>query len=273
MADCLPRRLHQVWHTRDLPPRLAENAAKVAHANPGWEQRLYDETAMSAYVAEHAEPEVVAAFEALNPAYRAARADLFRYVVLHREGGVYLDLKSRPTRPLDEVLRRDESFVLAQWRNGPGEPFEGFGLHRELRVAGGEFQQWHIIAAPGHPFLAAVIARVVRNVRRYNPGLHGVGQLGVLRVTGPIAYTKAIAPLVDTYPCRRVDSAAELGFEYSIFGREGHRQALGRHYSELTEPVVRVGPAAAAAGRVLSGLRGVKRAVVGDRPIVPALGG
>lgn len=67
-----------------------------------------------------------------------------------------------------------------------------------------------MIAAPGHPFLRAVIERVVSNVDNYSPWRFGVGSIGVLRVTGPVAYTLAIAPLQDRHPCKTVASEEVL---------------------------------------------------------------
>ena len=85
---------------------------------------------------------------------------------------------------------------VVQVTAAPGEPFEGWGLHPECGPYG-EYQQWHIIAAPQHAFLRATISAVMWNIDNYSIEHHGVGKPGVLRTTGPIAYTKAITPLVD----------------------------------------------------------------------------
>ena len=39
-------------------------------------------------------------------------ADVFRYLAVYREGGVYLDVKSTVTCPLDEVLSPDDWAVF-----------------------------------------------------------------------------------------------------------------------------------------------------------------
>lgn len=263
LGEGVPRVVHQTFHTRDLPPELADAVGAIQRGNPDWEHRLYDEADMRAFIQETYGPDVLACYEAINPKYRAARADLFRYLVIYRCGGVYLDIKSLPTRPLSAVIRPDDRFLISQWNNGPGEAYPEWGLHPELsRIPRGEFQQWYIAAAVGHPFLRAAIARVLRNLRTYNPGLHGVGQLGVLRVTGPIAYTLAIHPLLGRWPHRFVDSQADLGFEYSIYGKEGHKQAFGGHYSELDEPITPVGAVTQAAASVIGSLKWLRRAAL-----------
>lgn len=262
-GEAVPRVVHQTFHTRDLPPELADAVGAIQRGNPDWQHRFYDEGDMRAFIDESYGPDILAYYDAINPKYRAARADLFRYLVVYRCGGVYLDIKSLPTRPLSAVIRPDDSYLISQWSNGPGEAYPDWGLHPELsRIPGGEYQQWYIAAAAGHPFLRAVIERVLRNLRSYNPGLHGVGQLGVLRVTGPIAYTLAIHPLLARCAHRRVDSQADLGFEYSIYGKEGHKQAFGGHYSELDEPITPVGAVTQAAASVIGSLKRLRRAAL-----------
>ena len=110
------------------------------------------------------------------------------------------------------MIRPSDTYILSHWRNAPGEPFEGWGLHPECGPYG-EYQQWHIIAAPQHAFLRATISAVMWNIDNYSIEHHGVGKPGVLRTTGPIAYTKAITPLVDRYEHRLVDIES-LGFVY-----------------------------------------------------------
>lgn len=257
----VPRLIHQTFHTRALPAELADAVGAIRRGNPGWEHRFYDEGDMRAFIAAEYGEGGLAYYDAINPKYRAARADLFRYLAVYRCGGVYLDIKSLPTRPLSEVIRPDDRYLISQWNNRPGEAYPDWGLHPELsRLPRGEFQQWYIAAAAGHPFLRAVIARVIRNLRTYNPALHGVGQLGVLRVTGPIAYTLAIHPVLERHPHRVVDSQADLGFEYSIYGKEGHKQAFGAHYSELDEPITPVGAVTQAAASVIGSLKRLRRA-------------
>jgi hypothetical protein len=264
VGDGVSRIIHQTFHTRRLPPELADSLAAIRRANPDWDHRFYDDDDIRRYIGEGYGPAALVYFDAINPKYRAARADLFRYLVVYREGGVYLDVKSLPTRPLGEVIRPDDQYLISQWDNGPGGAYPGWGLHPELaHVPGGEFQQWYIAAAAGHPFLAAVLERVFRNLRTYNPGLHGVGRRGVLRVTGPIAYTRAIHPLLGRHPHRIVDTRADLGIEYSLYGKEGHKQAFGGHYSELNEPITPVGPATRAAATVIASIKAVRRAALG----------
>jgi mannosyltransferase OCH1-like enzyme len=239
----IPKIIHQTYPNSTLPEDLEENRKRFLSLNPSWEYRFYDDKAIVDFIRDNYNPEILGYYNRINPAYGAARADLFRYLVIYKCGGVYLDIKSTVSLPLDTVLKEDDVFLLSHWRNKKDEEYEGWGLHPEIVTSDGEFQQWHVIAAPGHPFLKAVIENILRNIDLYIPCLHGVGQHGVIRITGPIAYTTAITPLLRLHKHRIVDSETELGLKYSIYNKFSHMKIFNaRHYTVLTEPVVMLSP-------------------------------
>lgn len=221
-----------------LPEPLEKNVTRIKSLNPTWEHRLYDQAEITDFVHSNYGPDVLAQYERIDPRYGAARADLFRYLLIYRVGGVYLDIKSTFFKPLDQVLLPDDVYVLSRWK---GAQFKTWGNHRILQPFGGkEFQQWHVIAAAGHPFLRAVIIRVLSHLDTYNPLFHATGRMGVNWSTGPIAYTLAIAPLLSQHRHRLVGGQDELGLEYTIFGEpdRAHKSVFRHHYTELDQPVV-----------------------------------
>lgn len=236
-ATAIPRIIHQTFYERDLPAQLADNVAHLKAVNPAWEYRFYDDADIVRFIEQHYSPAVAERFHRIDLKYGAARADVFRYLLMYRIGGVYLDIKSLATRPLETVLRADDRFILSGWNND----MESWGSHWELRdIPGGEFQQWHIVCAPGHPYLKAVLENVMANIDKYLPSLHGIGKNGVLRVTGPIAYTRAIHAVQENYPHRVADSKTELGFEYNVYRNQSHETAFKSHYSLQKAPLVRM---------------------------------
>jgi hypothetical protein len=234
----IPRIIHQTFPGDVLPDQFRANVEQIRDRNPGWEYRLYGDADVEAFIERRCDPAMLALYRSISPLYGAARADLFRYLVVYHEGGVYLDIKSAADRPFDEVLTPTDAFIVAQWDNDAGQLHEGWGMHRDLHaVPGGEFEQWFIAAAPHHPFLAAVIERVAHRLRTYHPLRDGVG-LAVVRLTGPIPYTLAIAPLLDSVPHRRVRDHRALGLRYSGMAGRTHRAVFRTHYSQLLIPIV-----------------------------------
>jgi mannosyltransferase OCH1-like enzyme len=239
----IPRIIHQTFYDRKLPERLQANVTQLRELNPGWEYRFYDDADIAAFIQEHYPPVVWDYYQRIDTRYGAARADMFRYLLMYKIGGVYLDIKSGATRPLDSVLQPDDRFILSKWHTASGE-FEHWGLVFDLRhLLGGEYQQWHIICAPGHPFLKAVLEQVFFNIDKYDPYLHQTGKRGTLRVTGPVPYTLAIERIRSQYPHRVVDSRNALGLEYNVIdGDQGHVKVFKGHYSLQTAPIVKLTP-------------------------------
>lgn len=245
MGEGIPRILHHTHSSPGLPAPITRNIARIRALNPGWSCRFYDDGDRAGYIGAEYGEEVLDRYLRINKEYGAARADLFRYLVLYKQGGIYMDVKSGASRPFDEVLKPYDSYLLSHWKNGADTQFRNWGVHPELKdMKKGEFQQWFIAATPGHPFLKAVIERVLANIDRYVPGIHRTGAHAVFRVTGPIAYSLAILPLLDRHPHRMVDSEDDLGLSYSIFsamGAQEHKTVFRAHYADLKSSLIDVG--------------------------------
>jgi mannosyltransferase OCH1-like enzyme len=244
----IPKIIHQTFFSRKapaLPAEIEQNIQRIKAANPDWEYRFYDDSDIVRFISENYGERILSLFLRIDPTYGAARADLFRYLCLYKCGGVYIDIKSTLHKPLNSVLNPDDRFLLSKWENKPGEPFEGWGRHPATKhISGGEFQQWHIVAAPGHPFLKAVIHRVLDNIETYDPRRHGSGKWVVMTLTGPSAYTLAIEPIRSLHPHRMVNITRDAGFHYSIYSTsasQAHFHLFKTHYSKSLKPVVQVG--------------------------------
>ena len=276
-GESIPKLIHQVFFgAREFSDELKANLEKIKALNPTWKHTLYDDVMMKDFIAEHYGQKVLDYFNRINPNYGAARVDFFRYLLLYKMGGAYLDIKSTLNRPFDEFIRPDDRYILGQWDDPNRTDRVGWGMHNELsHVARGEFQQWHVICAPGHPFLRAVILSVMANIDHYVPWRVGTGAHGTFKVTGPIAYTLAIDPLRGQYEHRVIDTV-DAGLEYSIFSHRSHSTIFTTHYFGLSEPVVSIGPALRAlwtarkASRKIKG--GLRRLLKPFRQSAPAPG-
>jgi hypothetical protein len=226
-----------------MPAILADNCRDIEALNPDFEYRFYEDRDREILIKECFGQEILARYLLIDPAFGASRADLFRYLCLYQFGGVYLDIKVKLTLPLSRVLLGNDAFLLNQWDHSPGSQYAGWGTHWRLNgIAGGEFQQWFIIASPKHPFLAAVIANVIKNIDSFNPFSFGNPWEAVICTTGPVVYTTSIHSILNSHPHRRLSSSEEVGIQYSIFADtadpDGHRR-LYRDYREAKTPLIR----------------------------------
>jgi mannosyltransferase OCH1-like enzyme len=154
--------LHQTGSQAALPVELAQHVQKLKVQNPGWRYEFYDDDACVDFIRKNYDPRIQKAYHRINPLYGAARADFFRYLLIYRTGGVYLDLKSGLTKRLDDIVSGHE-YLLSHWDNGREGTHPGWGAHFK-NFPQGEFQQWYVASVPGHVFLRAVIEWVLNNI-------------------------------------------------------------------------------------------------------------
>ena len=241
LGEGIPRRIYQTYTSWDaLKPEWKENIENIKAINPGWAYHFYDDHDVESFILQEYGADILALYQKINPRIGPARADLFRYLLLYKQGGVYLDLKSTITQPLDRVLAPQDQFILTNWSELPA---------REKELASfvlGEYIQWVILAVAGHPFLKAVIDNVLGNLLVYNPWLHGVGKRAALRITGPFAYTFAIASslkgLQPPHSFRYVRQPEDMGIHYSVYTLNhqstnimAHEHFFPGHYSQNKE--------------------------------------
>ncbi|WP_024913396.1 glycosyltransferase family 32 protein [Chania multitudinisentens] len=237
----IPRKIHQIYTAGwdALPDEIKALAHELQQKNPAWAYRFYDDQAITNYIGQHFGPDTLALYQRINPEYGAARADLFRYLVMYNEGGVYLDIKSSCDRPLDDIIPEDCELILCHWDNGPQGLDIKKGLHPELSaLQKGEYQQWNIIAGVRSPYLKAVIDDVTERIRNYRPWTAGIGMKGVLRTTGPIAYTLAIGKIPAGNEICYVENHRDIGLIYCGVGSTVLKRVKKSAYARLKTPIV-----------------------------------
>ena len=242
MGDTIPKIIHQTYYSKELPTSIQDNVQKLKSTNPSWTHKLYDDNDIDNYIAKRY-PSLFPVYKQIDSSYGAAKADFFRYLVMYDEGGVYLDIKSGANLPLDAIIKPRDKYLLSYWPDISGKKVTHPGITNPC----GELQQWHIIAVKGHPYLKAVIENVCNNIKQYNPLLHDVGLWGVLNLTGPIAYTQAITPLINSELSTVTDSHESLNLVYSVTERDllspllfksHHTLFKKMHYSKKTNPII-----------------------------------
>ncbi len=165
----IPKIVHQTWRDAELPPPFDHMARTWRKNHPDWTYRLWTDRDLDRLVGDHY-PHLAEQFHAYsNP---VQRADLGRYMVLHRFGGVYSDIDTTCLAAFDPLTGEDRIVVAEE----PGEHLSLHGLHRGL--------DWMVfngtIASPcGHPFWLEVLAMTARCRHARD----------VLEATGPLMLT------------------------------------------------------------------------------------
>ena len=233
----VPKTIFQtISSAEQLLPEIDSNIEHLKKSNANWEYQLFFDDDRRQFILSHYGNDFLDLYDSIGGNYGACRADFFRYLLMYEVGGVYLDIKSTCTTPLDDIIGASDDFLLSYWRNDL-EKYRNWGKHPAFGVPR-EFQTWHIICSPKHPFLYSVIEHVRSNLKNYNPFFDGAGKLGVWKTTGPIAYSQAILPILSDNRFRIFD-AFESGMQYSLYGTQSEHHRLSKtHYSQVRTPIV-----------------------------------
>lgn len=177
----IPKVIYQTYKTKDLPIVLQNNISELKVKNPDFEYKFFDNDGCIEFILEHYSQDILDVYLSINPNYGASRADLFRYLLMYKMGGVYLDIKSNTYLPLNTIIGPKDEYIVSYWIQK--------WKARYLNNRQGEFQNWHIICLPEHPILYLTIQKVIDNIKNYK-GLKGKD--ASVFTTGPIPYTQAI---------------------------------------------------------------------------------
>ena len=113
----IPLNIYQTWHTKKLPPKMFESVNLIKNLNPRFNYQLFDDDDCREFIKNNFEERVLHAFDSLIPG--AYKADLWRYCILYKNGGIYLDIKYRPLNNFRFItMTEKEHWVLDADKNG-----------------------------------------------------------------------------------------------------------------------------------------------------------
>lgn len=120
----VPLIIYQTWHTKDLPPKMKLCVEKLKRDNPEFEHHLYDLEDCREFIKMNYSKEILETYDSLVPI--SYKSDLWRYCVLYKKGGVYLDIKYQCENgfKLLEMTYEYETFTLDRPYGNPNISFE-----------------------------------------------------------------------------------------------------------------------------------------------------
>jgi mannosyltransferase OCH1-like enzyme len=140
----IPLNIFQTWHTKLLPPGMKRNIELIKKMNPRFNYQLFDDTDCHDFIRDNFDVSVLNAFNKLIPG--AYKADLWRYCVLYKLGGIYLDIKYSPANGFRFInLTESEHWVLDA---------DGYGIYNALMVC-----------KAGNPILLSAIQQIVEHTQ------------------------------------------------------------------------------------------------------------
>jgi hypothetical protein len=246
----IPLHIYQTWSTKSLPPKMKRCVDKLKKMNPEFQHHLFDDADCREFIKNNYESNVLEAYDSLIPG--AYKADLWRYCILYKNGGIYLDIKFVPVNGFKFISCIDkEYFVLDR-------PYEDFSvtIKDELKLLNrpdyyNKIENkisdvfWKnkkiglynalIIVKPNHPVLFECIQQIVKNVKNkeygYNPLYPtGPGLLGEKYFRGDMSKINEIEmynSLVGTYILTKKGKILE---HYKEYRQEQNSSSLSHYY-------------------------------------------
>jgi hypothetical protein len=201
----IPKRVYQTWLRPELPLILAREVKRFRRLNPDYSFCFFDNQRMSDYMeTNYFGHPILKAFQDVR--MPAEKADIWRYCILYREGGVYADIKSALKVPISTLLTPDASELISfegnTWKNFldvtcyadprvflPAPPDS---IRSNLEHPYNVIVNWFLCFEKGSPILEQVINLIVRHCAFYRGRMFEIVNIAGNHFTGPLAFTQGV---------------------------------------------------------------------------------
>ena len=229
----IPLTIYQTWSTHNVPPEMYKVIMKNLKANPCFDYYLYDDEDCYDFIKNNFSLEVLTAFESLVPG--AYKADLWRYCMLYKKGGVYLDVRFQIIENLKSVIEKYNECYVQDADIGVVDN----GANRT--ISAGVYQAI-LITPPNRPVYKRLITQIINNI---NNNFYG---LTPLDPTGPRLFYQILKEFKEENKIQLKSSNDFKGdiqvrggdtvifksyLEYHSERKEIHTEDETKHYSEL----------------------------------------
>jgi mannosyltransferase OCH1-like enzyme len=160
----IPKKIHQTWYKKQIPYLVQRDINKMKKLNKEYEYHFYDDDDIIRFIKSNYSNDIYEAYSKLTVG--ASKADFFRYLVLYKEGGIYLDLDSAIYKNLDDLIEGRSAVISREEKSG-------------------HFLQWMLCFAKEHPLLKELIKNVKENIMKNS-------SKDIIYLTGPGVYTQTI---------------------------------------------------------------------------------
>lgn len=191
----------KIWQTSKNGPAGLDDADREAVStwtklNQKWRYEAITQYSAESFVRESFKdrPEIIELFTDLQDPI--LRADMIRYLVLLKEGGLYSDIDTKSLKPIEDWIpaqfQTEASIVVGvEYDRLKGDRWADWTLDLQ-------FTSWSILAKANHPLMELTVQKVMRNLKdlaikegttmaELHPTFHQV-----LDATGPAAFTRAV---------------------------------------------------------------------------------
>ncbi len=196
----IPKIIYRSWFTQNMPPKVDKSIKKLKRLNPEYDHIIYTDSQIEDYVNANFDEKIKKAFNSLE--HIVPKVDFWRYLILYKNGGIYVDIDSSVNEPLNKIIDSGNEGIVSAEKNKDN------------------FVQWALFFKKGHPILKEVIEIVTKNINNnlYPNYLNNPEDLIKLTAGGP--FTKAIKTIHKKYfeedlVWSEIDDKTDLLFEFN----------------------------------------------------------
>ena len=149
----IPKRLAQTWKSNEIPDDLAAMQAGWRRHNPDFDFQFYDDAAGRDLV-KSVIPQYLDQYDAMP--FGVMRADVFRYAVLLRDGGLYADMDMECLAAFPDQLLQCKCLLSQEAHLDPRRQRQ-LGYRKPV-----QFANCIMGCEPGHPFFELLLQESFR---------------------------------------------------------------------------------------------------------------
>jgi len=101
----IPKQFHFIWIGSDLPRDKADNIDTWQDGHPDWDVKLWNDSNI---------PDLINSKYFDESRYPAQKADIARYEILYRYGGVYIDTDFQCLKNISNLIAEYDSFISTE---------------------------------------------------------------------------------------------------------------------------------------------------------------
>ena len=165
----IPKIIHQVWLQGydSLDSNIKNVIKENLKMNSEWEYKFYDYEKIDQFIKEHESQYVYNAFKKINPKYGAVVSDLFRYIIMYHEGGVYMDVKCKTNIPLDNWVHKNKLQVsFTGSTNILLSKYFDYKIFKNTSPR--ELGQYFLLFPKKHDILRLLINKICKKIYKFN---------------------------------------------------------------------------------------------------------
>ena len=106
----IPKIIHQTWSSKEENHSIDKLRNTWIDNNPEFEYKFYDDDDILNYIELHFDEHTLQCYKRIVNG--SLKADFFRYCVLYREGGVYIDIDIACMVPLEDIFDLENMDVI-----------------------------------------------------------------------------------------------------------------------------------------------------------------